>query len=255
MSVGTNTDMLVGLIVRHGDDNTILCQRLGEFVSFAPELEEDLAVANVALDHVGVAMHLYEYAAEIEGGDASADGYAMLRSEREYTNALLVEQPNVDFAHVVARGFFFDVYQTLLWGQLSESTDSRLAGIAARALKEATYHLRHSRSWMLRLGDGTAESHDRMQAAVYAVWRFTGELFVSQEADLDLIAEGVCADIADAKPEFDRIVDSTLEEATLVRPSDPYQAIGGRSGMHTEHLGHLLAEMQWMQRTYPGATW
>ncbi|MDA2979233.1 MAG: phenylacetate-CoA oxygenase subunit PaaC [Actinomycetota bacterium] len=255
MTVATTTNTLVGLLVRHADDNTILCQRLGEYVSGAPELEEDLAVANVALDHVGVAMHLYEYAAELDGGEASMDNYAMLRSEREFTNALLVEQPNVDFAHVVARGFFFDVYQTLLWAQLSASTDERLAGIAARAFKEATYHLRHSRAWMLRLGDGTAESHRRVQAAVDAVWRFTGELFVAVDADSELVAEGIGADVAALKPEFDRIVDATLEEATLVRPSDPYQATGGRSGMHTEHLGHLLAEMQWMQRTYPGATW
>ena len=255
MSVAIDTEALVRLLVRHADDNTILCQRLGEYVAGAPELEEDLAVANVALDHVGVAMHLYEYAAELEGGEASVDNYAMLRSEREFTSALLLEQPNVDFAHVVARGFFFDVYQTLLWAQLSGSSDQRLAGIAARALKEATYHLRHSRGWMLRLGDGTDESHRRIQAAVDAMWRFTGELFVAVDADSELVANGIGGDVAELRPEFDGIVDAILEEATLVRPSDPYQATGGRSGMHTEHLGHLLAEMQWMQRTYQGSTW
>jgi ring-1,2-phenylacetyl-CoA epoxidase subunit PaaC len=255
MTVATSTNTLVGFLVRHGDDNTVMCQRLGEYVSKAPELEEDLAIANVALDHIGVAMHLYEYAAELQGDGVSMDDYAMLRSEREYTNALLVEQPNIDFAHIVVRGFFFDVYQTLLWGQLALSSDPRLAGIAARALKEATYHLKHSRSWMLRLGDGTDESHRRTQVAVDALWRFTGELFVTVDGDATLTAEGVVSDISEGRPAFDRIVDAVLEEATLVRPSDPHQATGGRSGMHTEHLGHLLAEMQWMQRTHPGATW
>ena len=255
MTPSPDTEGLVSFLVRHGDDNTIIGQRLGEYISRAPELEEDLAIANVSLDHIGVAMHLYEYAAELEGDGASVDGYAMLRSEREYMNALLVEQPNTDFGHILVRGFFFAVYQTLLWEQLAASSDERLRGIAARALKEATYHLTHHRRWLVILGDGTAESHDRVQLAIDGLWRFTGELFEPMAADGLLIAAGIVGEIAAMKPRFDVFVDEALEEATLVRPDDPYQATGGRTGMHSEYLGHLLAEMQWMQRTYQGATW
>jgi ring-1,2-phenylacetyl-CoA epoxidase subunit PaaC len=255
VTTATDTSTLVGFLLRHADDNTVLGQRLGEYISNAPELEEDLAVANVALDHIGVAMHLYEYAAELEGGDASADSYAMLRTEREYRNALLVEQPNTDFAFIVARGFFCSLYQTMMWEQLASSTDERLRGIAARALKEATYHQTHDRRWLVTLGDGTDESHERIQRAIDGLWRFTGELFEPVAGDEALTGEGVIGDIPSLKGRFDAAVDSALEEATLVRPEDPYQASGGRTGMHSEHLGHLLAEMQWMQRTYPGATW
>ncbi|KAA3637002.1 MAG: phenylacetate-CoA oxygenase subunit PaaI [Armatimonadetes bacterium] len=254
MTDGANA-ALVEVLLRHADDNTILGQRLGEYISSAPELEEDLAIANGALDHIGVAMHLYEYAAEIAGGDASVDGYSMRRNEREFTNALIVEQPNTDFAHIVARSFLFGVYQKLLWEQLSRSSDERLAGIAARALKEATYHVTHARRWVVRLGDGTPESHARMQTAIDEMWRFTSELFEQPDIDSVLIESGVVFDITRERAKWDAAVDDALEEATLVRPEDPYQATGGRLGRHTEHLGHLLAEMQWLQRTYPGASW
>ena len=255
MSTTVDTTALVGFLVRHGDDNVILGQRLGEYISYAPELEEDLAVANVALDHLGVAMHLYDYAAELEGSGTDSDWYAMFRNEREFTNALLVEQPQPDFAHLIARGFFFDAYQTQLWAGLAASSDERLAGIAARALKEATYHLRHSRSWVVRLGDGTDESHVRMQAGIDAMWRFTAELFQQPDADATLIEAGVVGDYSPGQARFDGIVTMALEEATLTAPQDAYQASGGRTGMHTENLGPLLAEMQWMQRSHPGATW
>jgi ring-1,2-phenylacetyl-CoA epoxidase subunit PaaC len=246
---------LVEFLVRHGDDNVIVGQRLGEYISFAPELEEDLAVANIALDHLGVAMHLYDYAAELEDSGRDSDWYAMFRSEREFTNALLVEQPQPDFAHLIARGFFFDAYQTRLWAGLSSSRDERLSGIAARALKEATYHLRHSRSWVVRLGDGTDESHARMQAGIDAMWRFTKELFDQPDADAALVVAGVIGDVSAGEGRFDEVIASTLEEATLVSPEDPYQASGGRTGRHGESLGPLLAEMQWMQRSHPGASW
>ena len=255
MSTVTDTETFVRLLTRHGDDNTVIGQRLGEYISRAPELEEDLAIANVSLDHIGVAMHLYEYAAELEGGDASVDGYAMLRTERDYMNALLVEQPNTDFAHIVVRGFFFSLYQTLLWEQLASSADERLRGIAARALKEATYHQTHYRRWLVTLGDGTDESHAKVQRAVDGLWRFTAELFEPVDGDGMLIDAGVIGDVSAVKGRFDASVDAALEEATLARPTDPFQATGGRTGMHSEYLGHLLAEMQWMQRTYPGATW
>ena len=255
MTTAVDTSALVDFLVRHGDDNVIMGQRLGEYISYAPELEEDLAVANVALDHLGVAMHLYDYAAELEGSGRDGDWYAMFRNEREFTNALLVEQPQPDFAHLIARGFFFDAYQTQLWAGLAASSDERLSGIAGRARKEAAYHLRHSRSWLVRLGDGTKESHARMQAGVDAMWRFTGELFQQPEDDAELIDAGLVGEYASEQARFDGVVTMALEEATLTTPEDPYQAFGGRAGAHTENLGPLLAEMQWMQRSHPGATW
>ena len=255
MTTAVDTTRFVDFLVRHADDNVVLGQRLGEYISYGPELEEDLAVANVALDHLGVAMHLYDYAAELDEVDRDGDWYAMFRSEREFTNVLLVEQPQPDFAHLMARGFFFDAYQSILWEGLSTSSDVRLAGIASRALKEATYHLRHTRSWLVRLGDGTEESHARMQAAVDELWRFTGELFDQPTADADLMLSGVVGEIPTGRGRFEAVVAAALEEATLVTPSDPYQADGGRDGVHTEYLGSLLAEMQWMQRSYPGASW
>lgn len=244
MSTATTTTPL-RFVLHLADDNLILAQRLGEYISRAPDLEEDLAVANIALDHLGVAQHLYTYAAELEGRGRTEDDFAFLRTEREFTNALLVEQPHRDFAELMARQLFVDAYQVELWASLADGTDDRLSGIAAKALKEARYHLRHSSSWVIRLGDGTDESHRRMQAAVDGLWRFTGELF---EAD------GV-VDHAALRRGWDAKIDAVLDEATLRRPEDPYQATGGRRGVHTEHLGHLLAEMQWLQRTYPGLQW
>lgn len=255
MTTTVNTTAFVDFLIRHGDDNVVLGQRLAEYISYAPELEEDLAVANITLDHLGVAMHLYDYAAELDEAGRDGDWYAMFRSEREFTNALLVEQPHPDFAHLVARNFFFDAYQTILWEGLSTSSDVRLAGIASRALKEATYHLRHSRSWVVRLGDGTEESHERMQAGIDAMWRFTDELFEQPADDSELVSTGVVGDIPAGRKRFSGIVVSALEEATLAMPEDPYQASGGRTGMHSEHLGPLLAEMQWLQRSLPGASW
>jgi ring-1,2-phenylacetyl-CoA epoxidase subunit PaaC len=243
----TATTAPLELVVRLADDNLILAQRLGEYISRAPDLEEDLAVANIALDHIGVAQHLYAYAGELEGKGRSDNDFAYLRTERDFTNALLVEQPHEDFAELMARQCFFDAYQVALWTALAAGPDERLAGMAAKALKEARYHLRHSSRWVVRLGDGTAESHRRMQAAVDKLWRFTGELFEPDAAagiDLDAL-----------RSEWDDTIVAVLDEATLHRPEDRYQATGGRRGVHTEHLGHLLAEMQWLQRTYPGLEW
>jgi ring-1,2-phenylacetyl-CoA epoxidase subunit PaaC len=253
-TVTTDNDLLTYL-VRLADDNVVLGQRLAEYISFAPELEEDLAVGNFALDHIGVANHLYTYAAEVEGGDRDADGFAMLRSEREYTNLLLVEQPHEDFAGLMVRQFFFDAYQLLLWRAMSASTDPTIAGIAQRAGKEATYHLRHSSGWVIRLGDGTSESHLRMQAAVDRLWKFTAEMFETDGVDEAVTLSGIGVDPSVLKSSWQETVDSVLEEATLTRPADPFQTSGGRTGMHTEHLGKLLAEMQWMQRSYPGLSW
>jgi len=251
----TTDSALVTYLVRHADDNVVLGQRLAEYISYAPDLEEDLAIGNFALDHIGVANHLFTYAAQVEGGDRDADGFAMLRSEREYTNLLLVEQPHEDFAGLIVRQFLFDAYQVVLWESLSTSTDPTIAGIAQRAAKEATYHLRHSSGWVIRLGDGTPESHKRMQAAVDRLWKFTAEMFESDSVDAEMAAAGIGVDPSKLSVIWLEIPDPVFEEATLTRPADPFQTSGGRTGMHTEHLGKLLAEMQWMQRSYPGLSW
>jgi ring-1,2-phenylacetyl-CoA epoxidase subunit PaaC len=251
----TTDKSLTTYIVRHADDNVVLSQRLCEYISRAPDLEEDLAIANFALDHIGVAQHLFNYAAEVEGGETDPDALAMRRSEREFTNVLLVEQPHSDFADLIVRQFFFDAYQVPLWSALSGSTDSTISGIAQRAGREATYHLRHSSGWVGRLGDGTTESHDRMQTSIDRLWRYTDELFDSDEIDAEMARSRLGVDPTILKPQWQATIDSVLEKATLARPADPFQTRGGRKGIHTEYLGGLLAEMQWMQRAYPGLTW
>lgn len=228
-------------LLAHADDNMVIAQRLGEWISNAPELEIDIALGNHALDHLGVARALYTHAGVVEGKGRTEDDFAMFRDEREYTNILMVEQPNGDFSHTMMRQLFFDVYQIQLWEDLSASDDETLAGIAAKALKEAHYHFRFSSGWVMRLGDGTAESHNRTQAAAESLWKYKAELF-----------EG---DAIRYQAKWNSTIAEVFGEATLGLPTDPYQRTGGRSGFHTEHLGHLLAEMQWMQRGYPGLEW
>ena len=226
-------------LLNHADDNLILSQRLGEWISNAPELELDIALGNIALDHLGVARALYTHAGFIEGRGRTEDDFAMARSEREFTNLLLVEQPNGDFANTIVRQFFFDAYQMLLWPELATATDEVVTGVAAKAMKENDYHFRFSSGWVARLGDGTDESNQRMQQAVDALWPFTAELT--------------------AGTGFERrwqvVVEGALTSAGLSTPQDPYQKSGGRTGFHTEHMGFILAEMQWMQRSYPGVSW
>jgi ring-1,2-phenylacetyl-CoA epoxidase subunit PaaC len=253
-TITTETD-LGTYLVRLGDDNLIIAQRLGEYIASAPELEEDLAIANTGLDHLGIARHLYTLAGAIEGDGRSEDDFAMQRPERSFTNALLVEQPNLDFAFIMVRQLFFDAYQVPLWRWLSASGNVDLAGIAAKGLKEATYHLRRSSSWIVRLGDGTAESAARAQAAIEGLWRYTSELVTSDDLEDRLARNGLVPRSSDLAGEWAATVDAVLEDAMLMRGSDPFQTSGGRTGVHTEHLGPLLAELQWMQRSYPGATW
>jgi len=229
------------VLLAHADDNMVLSQRLGELISNAPELEIDIAIGNHALDHLGVARALYAYAGEVEDEGRGEDHLAMFRSERDFTNLLLVEQPNGDFAHTVTRQLFFDVYQLELWKHLSASDDITLAGIAAKAVKEAAYHFRFSSGWVIRLGDGTQESHVRAQAAADELWKYTAELFEGEASTYKAV--------------WEKTIEGIFAEASLTIPTDPYQRTGGRSGFHTEHLGHLLAEMQWMQRSYPGLEW
>lgn len=233
----TSTETLVAM----ADDNMVLAQRLGEWISRAPELELDIALGNFGLDHLGVARALYTHAGELEGQGRTEDDFAMLRTEREYTNLLLVEQPNGDFAHTVVRQMLFDAYQLLLWEDLAGSDDEILAGIAAKALKEADYHWRFTSGWVVRLGDGTAESHQKAQTALDSLWVYVDEMFEGEAASY--------------RSRWDEAVGTVFGEATLDLSSDPYQRRGGREGLHTEHLGLLLAEMQWMARSYPGSKW
>ncbi|MEN8040648.1 MAG: 1,2-phenylacetyl-CoA epoxidase subunit PaaC [Actinomycetota bacterium] len=255
MSTITTSDALATYVIRHADDNVVLGQRLAEYISRAPELEEDLAVGNIALDHIGVADHLFTYVAKITDDGRSGDDFAMLRSEREYTNLLLVEQRHGGFDDLMARQFLFDAYQLPFWEALSASTDETVAGIAQRAAKEAKYHLRHSSMWIVRLGDGTAESHGRIQASIDRLWRFTAEMFEADDLDREMAASGLGIDPSTLRSAWESTVDAVLEEATLVRPADTFQTSGGRSGMHTEYLGRMLADMQWLPRAHPGLTW
>lgn len=248
-------DALFTYVLGHGDDNLILAQRLGEWTSLGPDLEEDIALTNIALDHMGQARALLTYAGEVEGAGRDEDALAYLRSEREFRNVLLVEQPNGDFAQTMARQLFFDAYQLSLWEALSSSADDTLAGIARKALKEARYHYRHSGAWVIRLGDGTEESHHRMQAGINALWRFTGELFDIWDDHAGLVEQGTVVDPAQWQAAWHERVATILTRATLAVPSDPFQRSGGRAGLHSEHLGHMLAELQYLPRAIPGAEW
>lgn len=241
--------------LRLGDDLLILSHRLSEWCGHGPVLEEDIALTNRALDHIGEARNLFDYAVKVEGKGRTEDDLAYLRTERNFVNALLVERPNGDYAHTIVRSFLFDAYHLPLAEALTKSSDAQLAAIAAKAVKEAQYHLKHSRDWVVRFGDGTAESHSRAQLALDGLWPYTGELFVQDELHKNLVKAGIAPDLKTIKASFDATVDRVLAEATLKRPADGYMMSGGRHGKHSEHLGFLLAEMQYLQRAYPGAQW
>lgn len=241
--------------LRVADSNLILGHRLSELCSKGPILEEDIAITNIALDMIGQARHLYQYAAEVEGKGRTEDDLAYRRTDREFYNTLLSEQPNGDFAFTIARQFFVDVFEYYFYQELLNSKDQRLAELAARAIKEVTYHLRHSSQWMLRLGDGTEESHQRMQNAVDALWMYTGELFEMDETDEVLIKEGVAPDLSAIKDKWTSKVNEVLAEATITKPEGSWMQTGSRKGLHSEHLGYILAEMQYLPRAYPDAKW
>jgi ring-1,2-phenylacetyl-CoA epoxidase subunit PaaC len=237
------------------DSSLILGQRLGEWVGHAPALEEDLGLANTALDLIGQARLLLTYAGELEGRGRSEDQLAFLREESEFRNVTLVEQPNGDFGQTIVRQVLFDAYQLELHERLQHSTDARLAAIAAKSLKETRYHLRYSGGWLTRLGDGTDESHRRVQQALERLWPFTRELFAEEPADRALAAAGIAPSPVELQSGWSARLGELLAEATLVRPPDTPFRWFGRRGVHTEHLGYLLADMQYLQRTHPGATW
>jgi ring-1,2-phenylacetyl-CoA epoxidase subunit PaaC len=242
-------------VLRLADTSLVLGQRLGEWVGHAPALEEDLGLANLSLDLIGQARLLLTYAGELEGKGRDEDQLAFLRDGTEFLNLTLVEQPNGDFAHTLVRQLLVDAWQLEVYEALQRSSDPRLAAIAAKALKETRYHFRYSAGWVVRLGDGTEESKTRVQAALDELWRFTDELFTPDEIDLDMAAQQVAPDIAALKPKWIARIDEVLREATLTRPADTTYPWHGKSGRHTEHLGYLLAEMQFLQRAYPGAQW
>lgn len=250
-----NTDQLFHYVLRLGDNALILGQQLGALTGSAPELEEEMASANFGLDYIGQARLFLSLAGEIEDKGRSEDDLAFLRDSIDFENVLLVERPNGDFAMTIARQFLFASFYSLLLERLSASSNPRIQEIAAKAVKEVRYHLKHSRQWLLRLGDGTDESHERMQAAIDELWRFTGELFAADELDAAANAAGVGPDPAQLKPAWDDFVGQALAEATMQRPEDAWMADGGKQGRHTEHHGYLLADMQFLQRAYPGASW
>ena len=250
------TAPLLQFLLRTGDNTLILGHRLSEWCGHAPVLEEDIAIANTALDLIGQTQMWLGYAAEVEGQGRSADDLAFLRDPLDFRNVLLVELPNGDFGRTMIRQFLFDTWHSVLLGGLIKSADPRIAEIAEKAAKEVAYHVERSTETVVGLGDGTNESHRRMQGALDRLWPYAREVFVGDEADAELADAGVTPDPAALQGDWDALVRPVLAEATLTIPEGDFTHTGGRSGyMHTEHLGHLLAQMQWLQRAYPGATW
>ncbi len=247
--------MLAKYIIALGDNGLILGQRLGEWCGHGPALETDMALTNISLDLFGMTRSYFQYAAEIEGKGRTEDDIAFLRNERQYKNVQLVEQPNGNFADTIARQFFFDAWHYLFLQELIKSTDSQLAAIAAKSIKEVKYHLRFSSQWVLRLGDGTVESHEKMQDAVTDLWMFTEELVTSTDLEKAMSTEGIGVDVNELKTAYYEKLTSVLQEATLEIPNEKWMQQGGKNGIHTEYLGHILSEMQHLQRAYPGATW
>jgi len=254
-SISVTESPLVLYALRRADDALILGHRLSEWCGHAPMLEEDMALANMGLDLIGQARELYTYAAEVENAGNDEDKYAYLRDVRQYRNLLLVEQPNGDFARTIVRQLFYSAFADPYWRAMMASKDATLAAIAAKSEKESAYHLRHASEWVIRLGDGTEESHRRAQTAVDDLWAFTGELFHTDDSDVGLIAGGIAIDPETLRARWLQTVTDVLGTATLKLPTGSWMQKGGRTGSHSEHLGHLLSELQSMQRTFPNATW
>jgi ring-1,2-phenylacetyl-CoA epoxidase subunit PaaC len=246
---------LLRYLLRLGDTSLVLGQRLGEWVGHAPELEEDLGLANIGLDLIGQARLFLTYAAEVEGRGRTEDDLAFLRDGPEFCNVTLAEQPNGDFGHTIVRQFLLDAFQLALYEGLCGSRDERLAAIAAKSVKETRYHARFSSGWLVRLGDGTQESHARVQRSLEALWPFTAELVAPDDVDSEMAECGVAPPLGQIGQQWSAHVGEVLQEATLARPQDVPFSWHGKRGYHGEHLGHLLAEMQFLQRAYPGAQW
>ncbi|HEU5164542.1 MAG TPA: 1,2-phenylacetyl-CoA epoxidase subunit PaaC [Chitinophagaceae bacterium] len=248
-------NFLIDYTLHLADNSLILGQRNSEWCGHGPVLEQDIAITNISLDLIGQARNFYQYAAILIGNDATEDSLAYLRKEKEFKNCLLVEQPNGDWAQTTLRQFFFSQYQHLLFEQLQNSKDEQLAAIAEKSLKEVTYHLRWSSEWVIRLGDGTQESNGRMRKAIDELWRYTGELFEAVDFESQGASDGTGVDVSKSKQEWVNKVKEVFSEATLAIPEKTFMQTGGKEGRHTEHLGFILTELQYMQRTYPGCEW
>jgi ring-1,2-phenylacetyl-CoA epoxidase subunit PaaC len=246
---------LYNYILGIADNSLILGQRLGELCGHGPTLETDIACTNISLDLFGQVRSYFQYAAKIAGDNRTEDDIAMLRKEREYKNVLLLEQPNTNFAYSIGRQFLFDVYHLAFLAELQKSTDLTLSAIANKCIKEVSYHERFSSDWVKRLGDGTEESNQKMQEAINDLWTYTDELFHQTEADKAMVAKGVGVDVTKLKENYYTQVSDLLQEANLKVPESKYFQKGGKEGIHTEHLGYLLSELQYMQRTYPNMEW
>jgi len=251
----TRDEALFEFLLRLGDNTVVLSHRVSEWIGHSPVLEEEIALANTALDLIGQTQLWLELAGEIEGKGRTADNLAYLRDAWDYRNLLLVERPNGDFGKTMMRQFLSDAWQSLMLGKLLSSTDPRVAEIAAKASKEVAYHLERSADTIVGLGDGTEESHNRMQEALDDLWDYTGEMFIGDEVDDILAADGIAPSATSLKSEWDELVGRILTNATLTIPAKSYAHKGGKTGVHTEHLGFILADMQFLQRAYPGASW
>jgi ring-1,2-phenylacetyl-CoA epoxidase subunit PaaC len=263
------TNHLTNYILHLADNNLILTQRNGYWCGHGPILEQDIAITNITLDLIGQSRNFYQYAAllinqtnalapspsERAGGEVSEDTLAYLRTEREFKNCLLVEQPNGDWAQTILRQFFFSTYQYLLYQKLQNSADAQLAAIATKAVKEVKYHYTWSSEWVIRLGDGTAESKERMQNAIDNLWTYTGEIFIPATYETALVQNNIAVDLSTIKNDWIEKVKQVFEEATLPIPENIFMQTGGKQGIHTEELGYLLTELQYLQRVYPGAEW
>ena len=254
-SIRVNETPLVLYALRRADDALVLGHRLSEWIGHGPMLEEEMALGNIGLDLIGQARSLYAYAAELEGAGNDEDKYAFLRDAPQYRNLLLAEHPNGDFGQTMVRQLFYSAFADPYWRAMTASCDETLAAIAAKSEKESAYHLRHSSEWVIRLGDGTKESHERAQDAVDQLWGYTGEMFECDAAERTLVEGRTIIDPATLRDAWNHTVGSVLSRATLTRPETQWMQSGGRSGRHSEHLGLLLSVMQHTQRTYPGASW
>ncbi|MGY8988182.1 MAG: 1,2-phenylacetyl-CoA epoxidase subunit PaaC [Flavobacteriales bacterium] len=245
---------LLNYTLRIADSSLISAQRLSEWCSKGPTLEEDIALSNISLDLFGQANGFLEYASEIDG-NKSADDFAFKRNEREFYNLKITEQENGHFGDTIARLFFCSAFNFLFYTELSKSKDETLSALAAKSLKEVKYHLKHSKSWMIRLGDGTEESKLKIQESLNSIWQFTGEFFEMDKIDIEISDYGIGVNNTSLKEEWNKIVNDTLDQAKLTRPEDMYMQTGSKKGLHTECLGHLLSEMQYLPRAYPDAKW
>jgi ring-1,2-phenylacetyl-CoA epoxidase subunit PaaC len=248
--------ILSDYVLHLADNVLILGQRNSEWCGHGPVLEQDIAITNISLDLIGQARSLYQYCAELKGNDATEDSLAYLRDVREFKNCLLVELPKGDWAQTITRQFFFSSYQLLLYTHLQRSTDTTLAAIAEKSLKEVIYHVRWSSEWVIRLGDGTEESRERIQKAITGLWPFTGELFIPAQYEIAAVKSGAGVDVSSLKENWLQKVQEVFSEATLtIPPTGNWSQSGGKDGVHTEHLGFILADLQFMQRVYPGMEW